>query len=197
MTISPVLCPRGLPAPLSRHICNKALITSVEVSSGILDMIIRSGVLRDRNHLILSEHRAAWFLQLSSVSYYRIHYWEGGKQFRPSSSCLLLKQTFLRNIGGTSVHIWSDKAIKIHIDLIMNWHRGGSCHQVMQKQSVLLVEAEHCISITHCAINSQWQGGNEALCTESHLPLCTMTQWGSTDLWKTHKHSLCLLASEK
>lgn len=79
------LRPRGLPAPLSCHICNKALITSVEVSSGILDMIIRSGALRDCNHLILSEHRAAWFLQLSSVSYYRIHYQEGRKQFRPEN----------------------------------------------------------------------------------------------------------------
>ncbi len=82
----PCTLPRGLPAPLSRHICNKALITSVEVSSGILDMIIRSGALRDRNHLILSEHRAAWFLQLSSVSYYRIHYRERGKQFRPETT---------------------------------------------------------------------------------------------------------------
>jgi len=48
-------------------------------------MIIRSGALRDCNHLILSEHRAAWFLQLSSVSYYRIHYQEGGKQFKPEN----------------------------------------------------------------------------------------------------------------
>lgn len=55
----PTPCPRGLPALLSRHICNKALITSVEVSSGIQDMIIRSGALRDCNRLILSEHRAA------------------------------------------------------------------------------------------------------------------------------------------
>lgn len=142
-------------------------------------MIIRSGALRDRNHLILSEHRAAWFLQLSSVSYYRIHYQEGENNLDLKNT---QKGCFLhpRNTGGICVRIWRQKSIKTPYGFDLELKQ-------KKKNRNWLNTSSTGRTLTFYAINSQWQSGNEALYTESHLPLCTMTQWRSTDLWKTHK----------
>ena len=63
-------------ARLSQHICGRALITSVEVSSAIQSVIMRSGAQGDSNHLILSELNTEQsdFSSTPCAFYYTTHY---------------------------------------------------------------------------------------------------------------------------